>query len=104
MMAFVRIAQSRLDSELAIAAEYALHKVVDVLPPWVRATAESLALQAPESPLLDATRRTLQRLREAIEGQRMLRFGYRDLKNLHSRHQVRPRACFYWDAVWILGA
>src|SRR5882724_5440111 len=44
LVASVRLAQPRLDSTLAAQAEMALAKVIAVLPPAVRAAAESLAV------------------------------------------------------------
>jgi predicted DNA-binding transcriptional regulator YafY len=73
LVACARIAQSRLDPELAAAAEYALHKIVSVLPSGLRASAESMALHAPASSLDDTTRWQLQRLRQAIQAKRKLR-------------------------------
>ncbi len=104
LVAGVRIAQGRLDPELASAAEQALHKIVAVLPAAVRAAAESLALHAPVSSLDGATRQRLQTLRQATEAKRKLRFGYRDQNGLVSERTVHPLGCFYWDAVWVLAA
>ena len=104
LVACARIAQSRLDPELAAAAEYALHKIVSVLPSGMRASAESMALHAPASSLDDTTRWQLQSLRQAIEAKRKLLLQYRDLTDRISLRTVRPLGCFYWDAVWILGA
>jgi len=50
------------------------------------------------------TRLRLQTLRQAIEGRCKLRLQYRDLALRTSRRTVRPLGCFYWDAVWVLGA
>ncbi|MFM2450633.1 MAG: hypothetical protein RIS44_3083, partial [Pseudomonadota bacterium] len=60
LVACVRIAQTRLDPELAVAAEQALHKIVGVLPSTLRAAAESMVLHAPVSSLDDVTRARLQ--------------------------------------------
>jgi predicted DNA-binding transcriptional regulator YafY len=104
LVACVRIAQARLDPELATAAEQALHKIVGVLPAAVRAAAESMALHAPVSSLNAATRARLLTLRKATEAKRKLRFCYLDLNDQPSERSVRPLGCFYWDAVWILAA
>jgi predicted DNA-binding transcriptional regulator YafY len=104
LVACARIAQSRLDPELALAAEHALHKIVGVLPADIRARAESMAVHAAAASLDEATRGRLQTLRQAIEARRKLQFRYRDLQGRESRRTVRPLGCFYWDAVWVLGA
>jgi predicted DNA-binding transcriptional regulator YafY len=104
LVACVRVAQARLDPELAMAAEQALHKIVAVLPAAVRAAAESMALHAPVSSLGVATRQRLQTLRKATEAKRKLQFFYLDLAGKPTERTVRPLGCFYWDAVWVLAA
>jgi predicted DNA-binding transcriptional regulator YafY len=104
LVACARIAQARLDPELAAAAEHALHKIVGVLPPAARAAAQNLTLHAPVSSLDAGTRTRLQILRQATEAKRKLRLQYLDLQDQASERIVRPLGCFYWDAVWILGA
>jgi predicted DNA-binding transcriptional regulator YafY len=102
LVACVRIAQTRLDPELARAAEQALHKIVGVLPASLRAAAESMVLHAPVSSIDDQTLLRLQTLRQATEAKSKLRLHYRDLNEQASERTVRPLGCFYWDAVWIL--
>lgn len=104
LVACVRVAQPRLDPELAAAAELALSKVAGVLPPAQRSAAEGLALHAVDGRLDERTRLRLQTLRQAIEAKRKLQLHYRDLREQASRRCVRPLGCFYWDAVWVLGA
>ncbi len=104
LVACVRLAQARLDPELATAAEQALHKIVCVLPAAVRAAAESMVLHAPASPLDAATLERLLALRQATEARRKLEFRYLDLQGQATRRTVRPLGCFYWDAVWTLAA
>ncbi|MCA0242722.1 MAG: YafY family transcriptional regulator [Proteobacteria bacterium] len=104
LVAAIRIAQPRLDSGLAPQAERALSKILAVLPPAVRAAAESLALFAPGAPADLATRDRLAVLREAIEQRRKLRVRYRDLADSESTRVLRPLACLYWDANWTLAA
>jgi predicted DNA-binding transcriptional regulator YafY len=81
-VACVRLAQARLDPELASAAEQALHKIVSVLPA--------------------AMLERLLTLRQATEAWRKLNFDYLDLRGQPSQRTVRPLGCFYWDAVWTL--
>ncbi|XVJ70992.1 MAG: YafY family transcriptional regulator [Rhizobacter sp.] len=102
LVACVRIAQTRLDPELATAAEQALHKIVGVLPTTLRVAAESVVLHAPVSSLDDTTRVRLQTLRQATEAKRKLNLHYLDQNKQTSERCVRPLGCFYWDAVWIL--
>ncbi|MFT3818385.1 MAG: YafY family protein [Rubrivivax sp.] len=104
LVAAIRIAQPRLDSGLAPQAERALSKILAVLPPAVRAAAESLALFAPGAPADTATRDRLAVLREAIEQRRKLRVRYRDGADAESTRVLRPLACLHWDASWTLAA
>jgi predicted DNA-binding transcriptional regulator YafY len=104
LVASVRLAQQRLDGELARAAESALSKILAVLPSAARAAAESLAIYAPTYGDTDPVRMRLERLRGAIELRRKLHIAYRDEAGRDSDRKIRPLGCFYWGAVWTLGA
>jgi predicted DNA-binding transcriptional regulator YafY len=104
LVAAVRLAQPRLDTALARQAEMALSKIIGVLPPTVRAAAESLAVFNVAAGPDDATRERLMQLREAAEQRRQVDLCYLDLQGSRSRRTVRPLGCFYWDAVWTLAA
>lgn len=104
LVASVRLAQQRLDGELARAAEAALSKILAVLPSAARAAAESLAIYAPTFGDTDPVRTHLERLRGAIELRRKVRMAYRDESGRDSTRTLRPLGCFYWGAVWTLGA
>jgi len=104
LVASVRLAQPRLDAELASQAESALSKIIGVLAPAARAAAESVVLYAPPVALSARTRERLLVLRQAVEARRKLRLQYLDLKDAKSERTVRPLACFYWESVWTLAA
>lgn len=104
LVAAVRLAQPRLDTELAARAESALSKMMAVLPVAARAAAESLAIYAPPVGPDAATRDRLQQLRVAAEQRRVVHLRYRDLKGRASERRVRPLGCFYWSEVWTLAA
>jgi predicted DNA-binding transcriptional regulator YafY len=104
LVAAVRLASPRLDRTLAEHAEMALAKIVAVLPPAVRAAAESLPLYALAAGPDEATRARLTHLREAVEQRRKLRLHYADEQGRASERTVRPLGCFFWDAVWTLAA
>ena len=104
LVAAVRLAQSRLDRQLAIAAEDALGKIVGVLPPAARAAAEALPLYAaPWATDLDSAER-LGLLRDAASTRRRIRFDYADAKGAATTRIARPLGCYHWEAVWTLGA
>ena len=104
LVAAVRVAQPRLDSELAQHADSALSKILSVLPAASRAAAESLALFAPPGALDEATRERLLLLRQATEAHRKLHIRYRDLNDSLSQRTLRPLGCFHWQAAWTLAA
>jgi predicted DNA-binding transcriptional regulator YafY len=104
LVAAVRMARPRLDGALAAAAEGALSKILAVLPSAARAAAESLAIYAPSWNGHDPERERLERLRGAIEVRRKLAIAYRDEGGNPTRRTIRPLGCFYWGAVWTLGA
>ena len=104
LVAAIRVAAPRLDSTLSTEAEGALGKILAVLPPTVRAAAESLALYAPTTPTDAATRQRLAQLRQAIEQRRKLRVRYQALDERDSTRVLRPLACLHWDATWTLAA
>ena len=105
LVACARLAQPRLDTELARDADSALSKILAVLPAAARAAAEGMAVYAIDVAGTDlATRQRLQVLREAFEARRMLTLDYDSLDNVRSQRRVRPLGVFFWDAVWTLAA
>ena len=104
LVAAVRIATPRLDPALAAHGEHALGKILSILPPAVRAAAESLALHSPDAGHASATLQTLGLLREATEARRKLQVSYLDLAERRSTRVLRPLGCFHWNAVWTLAA
>ncbi|MHA7599310.1 helix-turn-helix transcriptional regulator [Alicycliphilus sp. T452] len=104
LVAAARLAQSWLDAGMAADVEGALGKILSVLPPAARASAESLALYAPPAFLDEAARQRLQTLREAVQSRHRLHLDYRDAQEAPSRRTVRPLGCFYWGKVWTLAA
>ena len=99
-----RLAQSWVDPAMARQIGSALGKILSILPPAARATAEAQALYAPAMPADDATRARLQVLREATEARHKLQLTYRDVHAIPSQRTVRPLGCFYWGKVWTLAA
>jgi predicted DNA-binding transcriptional regulator YafY len=104
LVASVRLAQPWLDSELALAAEASLSKIVSILPRAERAAADDVRMFAPNLELSEAQRRTLLSLREAIQLRHKLALNYRDVKEAPTVRMVRPLGCFFWGKVWTLGA
>lgn len=104
LVASARLAQSSVDPALARDIQTALGKILSVLPPAARASAESLALFAPSFAIDNGTRAHLQTLREAVQSRNKLRMDYRDVSGAPSQRIVRPLGCFYWGRVWTFSA
>ncbi|QNK66139.1 helix-turn-helix transcriptional regulator [Variovorax sp. PAMC26660] len=102
LVAAARLAQSWVDPAMARDIETGLGKILSVLPPAARVSAEALALYAPAMGLDDALRARLQTLREAVQSHNKLRLDYRDVSGDASARTVRPLGCFYWGKVWTL--
>src|SRR4051812_3672354 len=102
LVAAARMAQSWVDPALARDIESSLGKILSVLPPAARVSAEALALYAPAMGLDDALRRRLQILRESVQSHHKLLLSYRDVSGDASERTVRPLGCFYWGKVWTL--
>jgi len=104
LVAAVRLAQSRLDPALALAAEDALGKIVGVLPPAARAAAEALPLYAAPWARDQASAERLGLLRDAASARKRIRFDYEDAQGQATSRTARPLACYHWESVWTLGA
>jgi predicted DNA-binding transcriptional regulator YafY len=104
LVAAVRLAQSRLDRSLALAAEDALGKIIGVLSPAARAAAEALPLYAAPWATDLASAERLGQLRDAASTRRKIRFDYQDASGAATSRIVRPLGCYHWEAVWTLAA
>lgn len=104
LVASARLAQSWTDEAMARDVDAALGKILSVLPPAARASAEGLALYAPALVIDSRTRSRLRTLREAVQSRHKLRMDYRDVTGSPSRRVVRPLGCFYWGKVWTFSA
>ncbi|SET74428.1 YafY family protein [Variovorax sp. OV084] len=102
LVAAARLAQSWVDPALARDIETGLGKILSVLPPAARVSAEALALYAPAMGLDDTLRARLQTLREAVQSHNKLLLQYHDVSGDASERTVRPLGCFYWGKVWTL--
>jgi len=104
LVASVRVAQSRIDTEPAARAEDTLAKILGVLPETERLAAETLLVYAMSVGPDSATRLRLAQLRHATDSKFKIKMTYLDLKDVSSSRVIRPLACFFWDEVWTLAA
>ncbi len=87
--------------ELATAAAQALDKIRAALPDG--AERDDPLLFAPGE-IPTEVRRTLDAVRAAVNGRRVLALVYRDAEGRPSRRRVRPLGLFFWGKVWTLAA
>lgn len=104
LVASVRMAQVWQDPELAQASQFALGKILSVLPATARAAAQSMVIYAPPVGLAPSVQHALRILRDSAQARRKVQFDYRDAKGSASQRIVRPLGCFYWGSVWTLAA
>lgn len=104
LVASVRMAEPWLDSNLVLAGETAISKIVSILPQAERAAAEDVRVFAPAIKLSDALRRTLLMLRESIQMRQKVVLHYQDSSKKPSVRTVQPLGCFFWGEVWTLAA
>jgi len=91
-------------AELARAAEEALVKIEAVLPEREKRMLEETPLFALGFGMSDSTRETIDRLDEAIRGQKRMRLAYASLDDETSERNVRPLGLYYWGKTWTLAA
>ena len=99
-----RMVQGWTDKELGAAAERALLKIDSVLPNELRIRLDRQALLVPDFHISSAHLEPMSLLRQAIDAQRKLRFGYRRADGLATRRVVHPLGLFFWGGGWSLGA
>jgi len=104
LVAAVRLAQSRLDRSLALAAEDALGKIIGVLTPAARAAAEALPLYSAPWGTDRTSIERLGQLRDAAMARRRIRFDYEDAQGAATSRTARPLGCYHWESVWTLAA
>jgi len=99
-----RIVRAWADKKLARAAEEALQKIENVLPPPLKSRLADSALLAPDFHFSDRFRSGLEDLRRAIREQRKARFRYVDKAQVGSERTVHPLGLAYWGQSWTLTA
>ena len=99
-----RIVRAWADPKLARAAEEALQKIENVLPPRLKSRLAESALMAPDFHASQRFRSGLEDLRRAIREQRKARFHYVDRAQAGSERTVHPLGLAYWGQTWTLTA
>ncbi|HEY2900043.1 MAG TPA: YafY family protein [Polyangia bacterium] len=99
-----RIVTAWADVGLARAAEMALAKIDNVLPPRLRGRIPDATLFAPDFHVRRQMAAGLGDLRAAVKERRKVRFAYNDKGGAASERTVWPLGLFYWGQTWSLGA
>jgi predicted DNA-binding transcriptional regulator YafY len=99
-----RIVRAWADKKLARAAEEALQKIENVLPPPLKSRLADSPLLAPDFHFSNRFRSGLEDLRRAIREQRKARFRYVDKAQVGSERTVHPLGLAYWGQSWTLTA
>lgn len=100
----MRMVRSWSDAGLGRAAQSALAKVENVLPPERRHAMESSAFTVPDFHVPPAMVEPLEQLRAAIHANRKVQFGYQRADGESSARIVWPLGLFFWGGTWTLGA
>jgi predicted DNA-binding transcriptional regulator YafY len=99
-----RLVRSWGGDNLARAAEQALAKIENVLPPKLKDKLQDTRLFAPAFHQYTQHGAQLDRLRNAINDRRVLKLDYARGDGQASERDVRPLGLFFWGATWTLAA
>ncbi len=95
-----RMVQNWSDAELGRAADAALSKIENVLPPHLQRMLDDRSLWAPKDVRRVPVSFDLGRLRASIRGCRKVRFRYCDEKGAETRRKVRPLSLLFYPPFW----
>ncbi len=99
-----RIVRQFGDPALARASESILHKVAAVLPKELEPLLAEARLFVPTTIGGQRSADGLAVAREALIGQRRIRFGYANERGDATERTVRPLGVFFWGRTWTLAA
>ena len=104
MVVGVRMVQAWGGGRLAASADAALAKIEAALPDALRHDWRRSKLFAPTFHRAAAPEAMLDRLREALNGRRVIEIDYAREDRTPSTRTVRPLALYFWGPVWTLAA
>ena len=97
-----RIARAWGGATMARAAEEALIKIAEVLPPDARAQAEAVEVHSMSPGLTQDVRERIDWIEAGICDRAVLRLSYADAAGNPTERQVRPLGLWFWGKVWTL--
>lgn len=104
LMVGARLVSAWGGARLALAAEEAMIKIETILPPKLKSRVRTTRVYAPGYRLEPAVRDRLDRLEDAVAGERPVTMAYRREDGAFSERTVRPLGLFFWGGVWTLAA
>lgn len=104
LAAGARMLESWGGAAFASGARGALAKIASAMPADKRAKLERVAIFAPSFHIDEALSAKVDALHRAVDGRRVVRFAYTDMKDAGTERRVWPLALAYWGASWTLGA
>lgn len=99
-----RMVESWTDRALAESAKSALRKVGHVLPERLAAKIEKNRLYAPEPQLRGDEDESMELVRRALDGNRVLHLVYSDMLDEVTARDIRPLGLFFWGRTWTVAA
>ncbi|MEX0284065.1 MAG: helix-turn-helix transcriptional regulator [Paracoccaceae bacterium] len=100
LVAGARLIRSWGGATMARAAEEALIKIEEVLPPDARAQARAVQIRAFAPEMTESIRAQLDQVEAAVEQSLRLRLSYTDAKGQVSDRVIRPLGLWFWGKVW----
>ena len=104
LMLGVKMVKAWSDSQLSLAAQSALHKIVGALPSELKHIGDTLPFKVPVFPDFIDSKNPSALLREAIKKKITTDIKYTDAKGAVSQRLVYPLGLLFWGNVWTLAA
>ncbi len=100
LVAGARLLRAWGGAGMARAAQEALIKIEEVLPPDVRAQARAVEVHSFSMGMTDALRAQLDQAEAAVDQSHRLRLSYTDKQGQVSDRVIRPLGLWFWGKVW----
>lgn len=104
LVAGARLIRAWGGAGMARAAQEALVKIEEVLPPDARAQARAVEIHSIAPEMTDKLRARLDELEAAVEARERLQMAYADASAQVTDRVVRPLGLWFWGKVWTLVA
>lgn len=102
LVAGARIARAWGGATMARAAEEALIKIAEVLPPDAKAQAQSVEVHSFAPEMTPDVRERIDEIEAAVSERARLRLSYADKSGAPSERVVHPLGLWFWGKVWTL--